>query len=265
MKKITCWLFAAFSLCGSAISPLHATVVDFADLSLSPDTYHINGSFSSQGAGFNNSYSSYGSWGGFSYSNKTDSTTPGYTNQYSAITGMSGSGIAGGVYAVAYQDFYTPTTPRIDLPLGLTEPVSMRLTNTTYTFFSIRDGDSFTTAFAQGDWFKVIITGYGPGNAPVGNLDFYLADYRSSVVADHYVVNTWTDVNLSALGTGVSYLTLEFASSDTGAYGINTPTYVAVGNLVAVPEPSTVALVVTCALLGSGIARIKRRGNPPTI
>jgi len=242
-----------FCLGGSAPQPVHAIIADFSDLTLSPDSYSNNSSFSSNGAGFNNSYDSlFGSWGGFSYSNKTDTTTPGYLNQYSAITGTSAAGIAGGIYAVAYEDSFTPTTPRLTLPIGFAEPVSIALTNTTYTYLAIRDGDGFSNAFVEGDWFKVAISGYSDANAPIGSLDFYLADYRSPTPSVRYIVDSWTIVDLSAWGAGVSYLTFEFSSSDVGFFGINTPTYVAVGNIAAIPEPSTVSLLLllTPAIFG---------------
>jgi len=236
---ITAGLFFAVSQLATAL------VVDFSDLSLPTESFSNNSSFSSAGAGFNNSYDTlYGSWGGFAYSNTTDVATPGYANQYSAITGTSGSGVAGGIYAVGYQDTYSPTTPTITMPLGYAEPVSIRLTNTTYTYLTLRDGNGFSVPFTDGDWFKVTITGYSPSSVAVGSVDFYLADFRSAIPSEHYIVNQWTDVDLTPIGTGVSYLTLEFASTDTGAFGINTPTYVAVGNLTVVPEPGATGLFI---------------------
>ena len=69
------------------LSPLaattRATVVDFEDLSLAPNSYwngsDNSGGFTSRGAYFNNSYDQdYGSWDGWSYSNVVNTTTPGY-------------------------------------------------------------------------------------------------------------------------------------------------------------------------------------------
>ncbi len=94
-------------------------------------------------------------------------------------------------------------------------------------------------------------------------VDFYLADYRFSNNLQDYIIGDWQTVNLSSL-SGASKLQFSFDSSDVGLDGINTPTYVAVDNLVVtpIPEPSTwaalsVALVTvyvvrrraTCALL----------------
>jgi len=258
LKYALCATTAAFAVV--LTQPASALVVDFSDLTLpAAESFHNNSAFASGGAGFNNTYSlTYGSWGGFAYSNTTDTTTAGYGNQYSAITGTNGSGVAGGIYAVAYEDTYTPTTPRIDFPIGYTEPVSIQLTNTTYTYLTLKDGNGFSLPFASGDWFKVAITGYSSGNASLGSLDFYLADYRS---ADWYIVNQWTSVDLTSMGSGVSYLTMEFASSDTGFYGINTPAYTAVGGLTVIPEPSGLGLLgLGLALLGGGGVFRRARG-----
>ena len=72
------------------------TVAKFDDLTLAPEKFW-NGSdllenFKSAGITFYNTYtkSIYGDyWNGFAYSNTTDVTTAGYSNQYSAITGKA--------------------------------------------------------------------------------------------------------------------------------------------------------------------------------
>ena len=80
--------------------------LDFADLSLEGERFW-NGSdgsefFSSGLARFHNDYNAeYGSWSGWSYSNTSDVSTPGYLNQFSAITGSGfGPGEGNGIYAV---------------------------------------------------------------------------------------------------------------------------------------------------------------------
>jgi hypothetical protein len=53
---------------------------------------------------------------------------------------------------------------------------------------------------------------------------------------------------------------IDFASSDVGEWGINTPTYVAIDNLtlVAVPEPSGIVLV-SCAAVAWWMVRSRRK------
>ena len=223
-----------------------AVTVDFADRPLPPDSYqNLDGGFVSNGTFFNNSTTDFGGGytfsDGFTLSTKTDTTTPGFTNQYSAITG---SGVGGsGTYAVAFPEAY------IDLPSGLT-PDSVRLTNTTYAALSMRDGDQFAKQFggADGtdpDFFKVTFTGYSgeaASGSKTGASTFYLADFRGAGTASDYIVTNWSTLDLTSLGAARS-IGLSFASSDVGDFGINTPTYVAIDDLVLVPEPTTLALL----------------------
>jgi len=257
-KIISAVIAASLTYAGS----LHALVVNFADLTLEANSFYNGGpvtnsnGWSSNGVGFSNSFG--GSWSGFAYSNTTDTTTPGYLNQYSAIPGTDGSGQAGGIYSVAYQY----TVPRVDLPVGYSVPQTIQLTNTTYAYLSIRDGDAYNTAFEEGDWFNVTVKSYSDADVLLGSVVFYLADYRSTVQAEHYIVDSWTSVDLTSLGSNVDYLEFEFASSDVGDYGINTPTYVALDNLQIIPEPSPLILSVLGVLIVSFIwSRRARRGR----
>ena len=98
----------------------------------------------------------------------------------------------------------------------------------------------------------------------VGDVPFYLADFRG---ATPQLVSNWTTVNLSSLA-GAKSLAFTLTSTDVGAFGMNTPAFFAVDNLVAVspvavPEPS---IVVLCGLgVGSaGLYHLARRTRPRT-
>lgn len=244
-------LFAAASQ-ASAAEPVVLT--DFSDLTLSPESSwngsDLSGGFTSGGLYFSNNYNAdWGSWDGFGYSNMGDTTTPGYNNQYSAITGGGHAGSPN--YGVAYAGFAGP--PTITLPSSV-KLDSMMVTNTTYAYLAMKDGDSFAKQFGgpdgtDPDYFKLTIAGFD-GTASKGEVDFYLADYRFADSGDDYLVDTWQPVDLTPLGE-VDRLELSWDSSDVGAWGINTPTYAAVGQIVAeTPEPSTVALVLSGLLAG---------------
>jgi len=204
-------------------------------------------------------YSGWPFWAGWAYSNETDTTTPGYGNQFSAITGGAASGDN---YAVAYPSLWYGVTPTVtlDSPSALD---SVYLTNTTYAYLTMRDGDPGGWAKQFGgptgddpDWFKVIISGKDGGGSVTGTVEFYLADYRFAAPADDYLVDTWEKVDLSSLGVVKS---LEFAidSSDKSAFGINTPTYFALDTLV-VPEPAS-ALLILAGAVGPMLIRRRRR------
>lgn len=226
-----------------AVTTLKAqTTVDFEDLTLPSAESYYNGSdeageFTSGGVTFGNAYNTdWGSWSGFSYSNITDNTTAGFANQYSAIPGV-------GVNSSENYAVYT-NGDTLYLPGTHADLISVQLSNTTYAYFSMKDGDQFAKQFgspngADGspdgtegeDFFFVRIYGHDGSDALVDSVDFYLADYRFADDTEDYIVDTWTNVDLSTL-TGVSYLTFDFHSSDVGDWGINTPQYFAMDDFI---------------------------------
>jgi hypothetical protein len=249
-KTILSAAFAALTVCAT---PAGATTIDLETPSLGAATYKedwrpVNG-FTSSGAFFNNAYNAlFGSWGGFALSRATDTTTPGFGNQYSA---WAGSGFGGSSqFAIGYVDSFTPTYPTITLPAGEI-PLSIAVSNTTYAALVIRDGDpgfgveKFGGASGSDpDWYKLIITGVDENSATTGTVEFYLADYRFANNAQDYIVSAWATVDLTSLPNSTRALKFDVASSDVGAFGINTPTYFAADQLTTtVPEPGSISLL----------------------
>jgi hypothetical protein len=218
-----------------------ADTIDFEDLTLAPESFYNGadgaGGFMSRGAFFDNSYNTqFGTWSGWSYSNQTDVTTPGFMNQYSAYNLPNGGGDGTQNYGVAYNaqlgDAY------VRLPDG-TAPVSMRVTNTTYAALSMRDGDMFAKKFGgpngtDPDFFVLTVHGLDANGNVTGSVGFYLADYRFQDPNLNYIVSSWTTIDLTSLGNATS-LAFELASSDVGAFGMNTPAYFALDTLVVTP------------------------------
>ena len=261
-------LFAAGSLCSMA----DAEIVTFENL-LTTDGSFFNGDTSQinsdpwtvDGFEFSNQTTWIGSWGGWAYSNTTDTTTPGFTNEYSAITGGGSNGVGGSVsgetYALAYGSGAT-----INLPTGaLIESVDW--TNGTYPYLSMRDGDGYAKQFggdsgSESDYFRVTLTGYSDLNATgaaTGSVTLDLADYTFSDDSQDYIVNPWqVNEDLTPLGNARS-IDLTFQSSDVGQYGVNTPVYLFIDNLqysvTAIPEPTTAGFL---ALVG-GVCSLRRR------
>ncbi len=202
---------------------------DFDDLVLATDRYYDGadeaGDWQSGGVTFSNNYNAaYGSWDGFAYSNMTDTTTPGYGNQYSAIPG-GGQGATTN-YAVGYVGWASPPTITLPSPAAVS---GLFVTNSTYAYLSMLDGDAFSKKFggetgADEDWFLLTVTGKDADGNSTGAVDFYLADFQDAQSANDYIVSDWRWVDLSALGT-VSTLEFTLTSSDTGAWGMNTPAY----------------------------------------
>ena len=178
-------------------------------------------------------------WGtfysGFTYSNRTDVTTAGFTNPYSAFPGEGADG--SDQFAVFYSSNDT---------LSFTAPtvlVDAQFTNNTYAGISMRDGDSFAKQFgsttnAAGDddgtngedFLFVRFTGWDVDGNITDSVDIYLADFRFSDNTQDYILEDWTTFDLSALGI-ITKVTFSFGSSDVGQFGINTPTYFAMDNM----------------------------------
>ena len=242
-------------------------IADFDDLALNTASvwsgdYNPGGgggiydstTFSSGFAEFvNYSDGDWGMWAGFAYSNQLDNQTAGWTNQFSTFAGSAHSGEN---FAVGYFDEWNGFVPTMILNSPMTVD-GLYVTNTTYTGLALLNGEGPAKAFggATGDdpdWFMLTIEGFDAAGASVGKVDYYLGDYRDSDNSLDYVVDTWRYVDLSSLGT-VKSLEFGFSSSDVGAYGMNTPSYVAIDTVV--PEPASLALLS----LGGLLIRRKRR------
>jgi len=235
-------LFSAFLL-GTTVQA--QTVATFDDLSLpTTDTYYVNYSAFGTDVGFNDGlgyfpciYDTSGGftfWNYFVYSNETDSVTSGYSNQYSAKTGVGYDGSA--EYLVAYCS--NPVTYANTMNLNLRgaavgHPVKgFYITNSTYVYNTIAPGypvEYPARKFHNGDWFKLTIYGYSGGVLKPDSATVYLADFLFPDTTMNYVLNTWQWVDLLPLGN-VDSLQFALSSTDNGVYGMNTPAYFCMDN-----------------------------------
>ncbi len=258
-------VFSVILLCATTASADFSAT--FEDVGLGANAFQNDAGASRQfvsgGFAFNNRYSSSfgGIWSGWAVSSKTDATTASFTNQYSAIAGSGSGGSA--TYGVGFTfggsvDPFHPDGSLVNLVAGAT-PISIDVTNTTYTYFTIKDGNQFSRKFAAGDFFTLTIAGYdgldGAGSA-VGEVDFDLADFRDG---KSLIVDTWATVDLTSLG-GSRSLRFGLRSSDNDVnFGMNTPAYFAADRLIAgvaaVPEPGSWALVAAGLLAWPAIRR----------
>lgn len=223
MKKFFALFFLISLLLG--IAKVYAEVIDFEDLSLNDESYwngsDESGGFTSNNVFFTNNYdTTWGSWDGFSYSNRNDTEISGWDSQYNAITGKGVN--TSSIYAVGYYSTYTMTPLLITFPMEQ-EVTGAYFTNTNYAYYSMLNGDDFAKKFEEGDWFKLTITGKDADENVTGSIDVFLAE-------DTEIVNDWEWSDLSMLGN-VKYLEFTLSSSDTGAFGMNTPAYFCMDNL----------------------------------
>ena len=68
--------------------------------------------------------------------------------------------------------------------------------------------------------------------------EYYLANFDSSKDAESGLTNKirtgWNQLDLSGLGDSVCTVAINFEGSDSSAYGLNTPAYVAIDDIDAV-------------------------------
>ncbi len=240
-----------------------ATSITFEEVNLGTQGYINNVPYSADGATFSNSYSSGASWeawSGFAISNRTNKITPGFGNQYSSYTG-GGAGSSAN-FAVGYWDAaFNPTGTRINFVTS-TNLIGMGadFTNTTYTALDMINGTPGVSKKFGGvtgndpDYLRLTLTGY-LNNSVTGSAEIYLADYRFDDNTQDDILDTWKYVDFSDLGT-VDEIRFTMTSTDNGMFGINTPSYFAMDNLV--PEPSSLAL---CAVAGGFLLRRRRVGK----
>ena len=266
---------ATFLFCLQA-GPTHALTIDFEDvgtnLPIAGDFFYSGESahdpgdpdasdFESGGASFNNEFLPLFPgccWQGWAYSQTTDTTTPGFGNQYSAVAGSGAGGSA--TYGVGYtggsQTVSDLVTIVFDTELSV---LSAMVTNTTYAWDAMLNGDGFAKQFGgmsgdDPDFLLLTVTGYDALGAATGTVDFYLADYRFADNTQDYILTDWTQVDLSGLGT-VKSLDFAIDGSDAEFGFLNTPAYFALDDLVVVPEPGSGLLLA----LGLGALAGRRR------
>ena len=223
-------------LCATFLSA--QTVAGFEEFNLPAESFRNGkegkGGFTSGPVFLPNDYNTdFMSWSGWAISNKTDKTTPGFMNQYSAITGKGVNGSRH--YAVNYAFGNNNMILRGD---AAGKPVSgMYITNSTYAYLSMKEGDAFAKKFggATGDdrdFFLLTIKAFSNGVPSIDSVNFYLADYRFKDNREDYIVDEWTWVNLSPLGSADS-LSFTLTSSDMGRFGMNTPAFFCVDDVFA--------------------------------
>ncbi|PBQ31158.1 hypothetical protein CNR22_05055 [Sphingobacteriaceae bacterium] len=237
-KKTITLLALAFSIFQTNAQ----TVADFETFSLSPNSAYsptTSTPFQTSNAIFNYEYySAFSLWtGGFSYTNKYDSSTAGYTNDHGvrAYKGYSNSA----TYVVGHNEAIVKLKAPFNIVTGF------YITNTTYAYKSMASGDMFAKKFGdttgtgsgttipQGsypDFFKVVIKGYKNGVIKNDSVTYMLADFTFTNNAQDFILNSWKFVNTTSIGE-VDSLQFFLRSSDNDpTYGMNTPGYFAIDN-----------------------------------
>ena len=218
------------------------TVATFDDFALESESHFAPqdaGCFYSGTFAFNyGAMPEYDFWYGYVPSNESSTEYTGLDDQFRSA---AGGGYLSPAYAVGYPQGLTIR------PVGAGEQGAVipgfYVTNSAYAHTSMTEGDGFAKKFAAGDWFKLQARVTAPDNSRTDVDLFYLADFRDENALEHYIVNQWEYVDLSALGA-VKEITFLFDSSDRGTYGVNTPTYLCIDNFGATPDAEEQTLTV---------------------
>ena len=206
-----------------------------------------------------------GFWsGGYAISTMRDDTTQGFTNLYSSI---AAGGESSDAYAVvsAFNHATLRLTGNVSTLPGipsLPRFMGMYLTNSTYAYFSMLNGDGIAKQFggASGDdpdYFFIRFSFYYSATdaQPYDSVDFYLADFRSPDNSEDYILDDWVYVDLNdfpAFEYPGAQVRAKLYSSDIGAFGINTPAFFCMDNLEIdfptgvenVPDQQTISVSV---------------------
>lgn len=238
-------IFTLFRLVCVLFSHSQINVSTIEDVVLPPDSFY---DASSGGNGFQSGQifyptyydTTYQFWsGGFAASNKTDSVTSGYTNQFSAKTASGYNASSNYALGQNYSTLHLTGSSLGDSVLGF------YITNTTYAYNSMRDGDFFAKKFGgpsgnDPDWFLISVRAYKGGLISSDSVYFYLADFRFTNNANDYILSDWQWVDCHTLGKADSLFFTLF-SSDNGSFGMNTPGYFAIDNVTTQTQVLSVA------------------------
>ncbi|HOY47842.1 MAG TPA: DUF4465 domain-containing protein [Flavobacteriales bacterium] len=253
------------------------TTVDFEDLTLSPDSWWVGTDGVSTGFTSHNAFfptrwdTAFGGYwlDGFAYSNMTDSVTSGYLNMYSCKAASGNDGSAN--YAIAYDDGrFVPGNAN---GLYAFEPIELYITNNTFAFNNMRDGDGFSKKFGgvsgnDPDFFKVTFTGIRNGEATGTDVVVHLADFTFEDNSLDYIQREWLRVDLTAMGV-VDSIVFSFESSDVGEFGINTPKYFCLDDFKVNVVPNSINTIAksTLSVFPNPVAEILsiRQVNPERI
>jgi hypothetical protein len=213
-------------------------VSTFQEFPLLKDTFYNGsdgaGGFVSGSSYFPNEYNAqWNTWSGWAISNMTDTADKSIANQYSVLRQPS---ILGKNFAVGFGN------TSIRMGYG-SKPLSdfrftarlLFVTNTVFTHNAIKEGSAFSKKFGgpsgnDPDYFILNIVGVDYLGVRSDTVKVVLADYRFEDNKRDYILDKWEDVDLNQIMDGKSTVRLEFffESSDTGQWGINTPSYFAI-------------------------------------
>lgn len=177
-----------------------------------------------------NAIAVYDTWGGFTISKNAADTL----NQFACAAKGGVKGV-GSPFIVAYY---------LGAPLTLMfadryYPKEIYVCQDMVTLLSLQNGDNYAKKFTAKDTLALHISGLDEDNNNTDTVTYYLA-------VDSVFNQAWTKIDLSSIGYCYA-LEFSMTSTDTGAYGMNTPAYFALDALTVSSESTTTAIQQTDA------------------
>lgn len=175
-------------------------------------------------------------YGGIAISQWNNKTEAGFTNQCSVFYGddnqKNGGNNGSATFAVSYATSYGVSGAYMYFQTEGSEHEidHAYITNNTYAALSMTNGDGFAKKFSyeDQDWFKLTIQGVNTEGATTGEVEVYLADFRTQDAGG--ILTEWKRVDLTPLGK-VHRLNFNMTSSDGSGIWPNTPTYFCIDDI----------------------------------
>lgn len=203
--------------------------------------------------------SDWKTWWGFTASNSADNRQPANTLEHQ-WSNMAEGGIllnedgtvklndfgapavsAEMPYLVGFYSPYMSARP-VDVVFNdgkLYDPQSVYVNLNSYTFYSVLLGDGYARAFTNNDELTLTIHGVAADETEK-SVDVALASCSNG---DLTTARGWKYVDLTPLGT-INELYFTISTTDTGAYGANTPLYFCLDKLCVTPAEGSAATLV---------------------
>lgn len=139
-------------------------------------------------------------------------------------------------YLVAYYSPYMAKRPvSMTFAGGASyRPVGTYVNLNTYTYYALIDGSAPARAFNNGDKLELTVHGVASDDSEK-EVTVQLASYTNGCLT---INRGWQYVDLTDLGS-VNEIYFTMSTTDTGAYGANTPLYFCMDKLAVIPDESS--------------------------
>lgn len=276
--------FAAVLAAGFASCILNANVVDFEDVEIVTDPSATSGQgealrfasesgdnyWTSGGATFVLNEGMGGSWSGITASKSTDTEFVDFNDQYTSITGSGYDGSS--QYGIVYYSSWAGGSTDM-MTSELANFSSMYITNTTYAYNSLINGDGYAKRLqdyadeSQYAELKITIRGIdSQGEYTANSVEVILGNtYLNEDTGNWevYILEDWKLVGLTTLNEtdGLYGLNFIVEGTDKSEGWDNWPLYFAMDNITytAVPEPAAFAMIF--GSLAVALAACRRRSK----